>query len=175
MNGVLTIDIGASFVKSAVSDHDGVIVGKTTRLATPRPATHAALLAACRQIAANSGAFSRATVGFPGHIVDGCVLSAPNLDGDDWIQLAFEKLLADALACPVRLLNDADLHGYGAMSGEGLELVMTLGTGFGTSVFSSGRRLPHFEFGRFPFYGSHDGGVAYLDAYVGTVGARDVR
>jgi polyphosphate glucokinase len=50
----------------------------------------------------------------------------------------------------VRLANDADVQGLGVATGRGLELVVTLGTGFGSVVFFNGARL-HLELGHHPF------------------------
>jgi len=40
--------------------------------------------------------------------------------------------LAKRLKKPVRVMNDADVQGYGAIDGKGVEMVLTLGTGAGT-------------------------------------------
>ena len=37
------------------------------------------------------------------------------------------------------------------VSGQGLELVITLGTGFGTGVFYEGQMMPHLEISHQPF------------------------
>jgi polyphosphate glucokinase len=51
---------------------------------------------------------------------------------------------------PVRIANDADVQGLGAVSGKGLELLITLGTGVGSSLFVDGN-LAHLEMGHHPF------------------------
>jgi polyphosphate glucokinase len=45
----------------------------------------------------------------------------------------------------VRIANDADLQGLAVVSGNGLEIVITLGTGFGTAILKDGNLLPHVE------------------------------
>jgi polyphosphate glucokinase len=47
--------------------------------------------------------------------------------------------------------NDADLEGAAVGKGEGLELVITLGTGFGTGLYQNGRLAPHLELAHHPF------------------------
>ena len=57
---------------------------------------------------------------------------------------------------PVRLLNDADIQGLAAIKGEGLELVCTLGTGFGTAWFRDGELMPHMDLAHMAVYPKHD-------------------
>src|SRR2546427_382933 len=47
--------------------------------------------------------------------------------------------------------HDADVQGYGVISGEGVELVITLGTGFGSGLFVDGKLVPNLEIGHHPF------------------------
>jgi polyphosphate glucokinase len=51
----------------------------------------------------------------------------------------------------VRVINDADLQGYGVIEGRGVELVLTLGTGLGTALFVNGHLVPNLELGHHPF------------------------
>jgi polyphosphate glucokinase len=55
------------------------------------------------------------------------------------------------LGKPTKVANDADVQGAAVVNGDGLELVITLGTGFGTAVFLDGRLLPHLEIAHQPF------------------------
>ena len=61
--------------------------------------------------------------------------------------------LEGRLGKPTRLSNDADMHGLAVISGDGLELVLTLGTGLGTAVFLDGSPTPHLELALMPFQG----------------------
>jgi polyphosphate glucokinase len=49
------------------------------------------------------------------------------------------------LGKPVRTCNDADVQGLGVVKGKGVELVITLGTGFGSSLFLDGRLVPNMQ------------------------------
>ena len=51
----------------------------------------------------------------------------------------------------MRVANDADLQGMGAIAGEGVELVMTLGTGIGGALFTEGHIVPNLELGHIRF------------------------
>jgi polyphosphate glucokinase len=63
--------------------------------------------------------------------------------------------LADALTkafgIPTKVANDADIQGAAVVSGKGLEVVITLGTGFGTGLFYDGQLMPHLEVAHQPF------------------------
>jgi polyphosphate glucokinase len=95
-------------------------------------------------------AFDRVAVGFPGQIRHHKVVTAPHFGTEIWNGFNLSKALAGKLGKPVRLLNDADMQGLGAISGRGLELVITLGTGVGTALFRGGDLMPHFEFAHHP-------------------------
>ena len=94
--------------------------------------------------------------------------TAPNLGTDLWKGVNLNKLLTDALHKPVRIINDADLQGLGVVSEQGLEMVITLGTGIGTALLLDGHLLPHFELAHHPV--SHD---ETYDDYVGNSALRD--
>jgi polyphosphate glucokinase len=47
--------------------------------------------------------------------------------------------------------NDADVQGAAVIEGKGYEIVITLGTGFGTAFFMDGRLMPHMEFAHTTF------------------------
>jgi polyphosphate glucokinase len=42
------------------------------------------------------------------------------------------------------------MQGLGVVKGKGLEMVITLGTGFGTALLMDGHLLPHFELAHLP-------------------------
>jgi polyphosphate glucokinase len=145
----LAIDIGASGVKAMLLDQLGecmVPPQKRPRMPTPTPATPRAVLDVVEALVKPFTQFDRVSVGFPGVVRNGIILSAPNFE-EEWtgfhIAQAFERLLRK----PVRAANDADVQGFGAISGVGVELVLTLGTGVGTSLFVNGTLVPNLEFG----------------------------
>ena len=43
------------------------------------------------------------------------------------------------------------MQGYGAISGRGVELVLTLGTGLGSALFTDGHLCPGLELGHHPW------------------------
>jgi len=68
-----------------------------------------------------------------------------------WSKFDLETALSKALGKPTRVANDADVQGAAVIKGHGYEVVITLGTGFGTAFFISGRLLPHMEFAHVDF------------------------
>lgn len=146
----LAIDIGGSGIKGILLNHSGQPVSERIRMATPQPATPQAIWPIIAEIANNLGRFGRISVGFPGVIHQGLVKTAPNLDAS-WPGTNLVGELAQQLKKPVRAANDADVQGYGAIKGQGVELVITLGTGFGTALFVNGRLVPNLEIAHHPF------------------------
>lgn len=146
----LAIDIGGTGLKAAILDARGEMISERVRVPTPRPATPQAVLAALGPLVEPLRPFDRASVGFPGVVVDDTVRTAPNLDGD-WSGTALGADLGRLLGVAVHVANDADIQGYGAIEGRGVELVLTLGTGLGSALFVNGRLVPNLELGHHRF------------------------
>jgi polyphosphate glucokinase len=91
------------------------------------------------------------SVGFPGLIRHGKIITAPNLGTDVFAGFDLAKALSTRLKAPVRAVNDADMQGLAAIKGKGVEMVCTLGTGFGTALFNDGRLQVHLEIAHHPF------------------------
>jgi polyphosphate glucokinase len=94
--------------------------------------------------------FDRVSVGFPGVVRQGVTETAVNLH-PDWLGFDLADTLSHQLGKPVRVANDADLQGLGAVSGTGVEMVITLGTGIGAALFLNGKLVPNLELGHHPF------------------------
>jgi polyphosphate glucokinase len=73
----LSIDIGGSGLKASALDSDGKMLHDRVRTLTPYPLSPAALVQALEQLIVPLPAFDRVSVGFPGVVRDGHVLSAP--------------------------------------------------------------------------------------------------
>ncbi|HEY8945315.1 MAG TPA: ROK family protein, partial [Polyangiaceae bacterium] len=73
------------------------------------------------------------------------------LDSASWKGFQLEGELSEIAGTPVRVINDADLQGYGVVQGRGVELVLTLGTGLGSALFVNGHLVPNLELGHHPF------------------------
>ena len=147
----LAIDIGGTGIKMIVLDAGGRPVSERQRELTPRPATPAAMLAVIRKMIDAQGTFARVSVGFPGVVVRGVVRTAPNLDEQAWRNVRLQEKIERYTHKPTRVINDADLQGYGAITGRGVELVLTLGTGLGSALYVDGALVPNLELGHHPF------------------------
>ncbi len=108
------------------------------------------------------GPHDRITIGFPGVVRADYVVTAPNLGTDLWRDFKLARVIHERLGKPVRMLNDASVQGLGAISGNGVECALTMGTGMGFSLFERGRLAPHLEMSQHPI----KTGITY-DHYVG--------
>ncbi|HLV67764.1 MAG TPA: ROK family protein [Polyangiaceae bacterium] len=134
-----------------VLDAEGRPVNERLRFLTPRPAAPRAVIEVIEQMLAQQPPFDRVSVGFPGVVIHGVVHTAPNLDRASWQKYDLEGDLRRITRVPVRVINDADLQGYGVIDGRGVELVLTLGTGLGSALFVDGHLVPNLELGHHPF------------------------
>ena len=128
----LAIDVGGTGLKASVLDRAGRMLVKRSRVATPYPCSPTILLKALADLAAPLPSFDRISVGFPGVVRDGRTLTAPHFGDRPWRSLPLAATLSKRFGKPVRLLNDAEVQGFGIVKGRGLEVVLTLGTGAGT-------------------------------------------
>jgi polyphosphate glucokinase len=146
----LSIDVGGTGLKASVLDSRGRMVVGRILTDTPRPCPPKVLIAVLTQIASDLPAFDRVSVGFPGVVRDGIVITAPPLKHKLWSRFPLVQALKRKWGKPVRLLNDADMHGFAVIRGKGLELVVTLGTGVGTALFKDGRLMQRMELAHHP-------------------------
>lgn len=145
----LSIDVGGSGIKGMVLDEDGKPLNDKVRIATPRPAEPQDVLRTIAELAAQQPDFARVSVGFPGVVQDGVTRNAPNLDGE-WADFPLAAEVERITGRPTRAANDADVQGYGVVEGRGVEMVITLGTGMGSSIFIDGILVPNLELGHHP-------------------------
>lgn len=148
---ILAIDVGGTGLKAAVVDARGKLLCERVKVATPVGAPPPAIVDLLAELVRDLPDYRRVAVGFPGMVRDGVVRTAPNLGHDDWRGFPLADALAKALGKPVRLANDADVQGLAVIAGQGLEMVITLGTGFGTALYENGRLCPHLEISQQPF------------------------
>src|SRR5688572_9541710 len=147
---ILSIDIGGSRIKATILDPEGSMLMDFQKIATPLIPDPGNVIQAILELTRSFQEYHRVSVGFPGYTRQGIIYTAPNLSTPKWAGVNLSKLLFDVLNKPVRVLNDADMQGLGVVRGEGLEMVITLGTGFGTALFLDGNLLPHLEIAHHP-------------------------
>jgi len=147
----LAFDIGGSGLKASALDKNGEMVTERVRVDTPKPCPPALLLEKLKELTARLPPFDRVSVGFPGPVRKGRTLSSANLGSDEWNGFDLRRAIAKQTGKPTIVINDADMQGLGAIKGEGVEMVITLGTGVGSALFEDGRLAPHIELAHIPF------------------------
>jgi polyphosphate glucokinase len=147
----LAIDVGGSGLKASVIDDRGRLLTERVRVDTPVGSAPQKVVEALARLVAPLDAYERVSVGFPGVVRNGRVLTAPNLDHEGWKDFDLAGALGRALGKPVRVANDADVHGLAVIAGHGVEMVITLGTGFGSGLYLDGRPAPHLELSQHRF------------------------
>lgn len=161
----LAIDVGGTGLKASVLDPAGAMEVDPVRVPTSYPCPPTKLVETLRQLVLPLPVYDRVSVGFPGMVRDGCVLSAPHFVTEsgpgskivpdlveEWSGFDVAASLEAALEKPTKVVNDADLQGAAVVKGKGLELVVTLGTGVGTGLFFHGRLTPHIELAHHPLH-----------------------
>ncbi len=150
---VLGIDIGGSGVKGApVNIKTGELTGERHRLSTPQPATPQAVAETLLSLVTHFDWAGSIGCGFPAVVQNGIARTAANID-KSWIDTNVEILFSEATGCPTRVLNDADAAGLAEMefgagkNSKGTVIMITVGTGLGTAIFTDGHLLPNSEFG----------------------------
>ncbi len=165
----LAIDVGGTRLKGAILDPVGQPAAGPTRVNTPHPCPPEAALAVLLPGLEGLGHFDRISVGFPGVVRNGVVLTAPNLGTEAWRGFPLAAQLEARLGKPARMLNDATVQGLGVIGGQGLECVLTLGTGMGFALFRDGLPAPQLELGQ-----HHARKNDTYDAYIGNAALRSI-
>ena len=146
----LAVDIGGSGLKMLCLDAEGKPLTERLRVPTPDPSTPARLLAGLDALKTKMPECARGSVGYPGVIKKGVVLSAANLHPRG-LGFPLQSALQKRWTKPVRVANDAAVQGFGAIQGRGVEMIITLGTGMGSALFTDGRLCPGLELGHHPW------------------------
>jgi len=147
---IFCIDIGGSHIKGSILDSDGKMLEAYVKKETPKKSTPDNVLQTIKELAASFSGFDKISAGFPGYVKKGVVSTAPNLGTKDWAGVDLSSKISQLLNKPCHVVNDADMQGLGIASGKGLEMVVTLGTGFGTAILQDGNLLPHLELAHHP-------------------------
>ncbi|MGH9169255.1 MAG: ROK family protein [Acidimicrobiales bacterium] len=160
----LAIDIGGTGLKASVLDAEGRLLADRVRVPTTYPCPPELMVSVLTKLVKPLPASERASAGFPGVVRRGHVLTAPHFVTkagpgspvvkeleSKWKNFDLAGELSESLGVPVRIANDADLQGWAVVSGHGLEMVVTLGTGVGTALFMDGKLAPHLELAHHPF------------------------
>ncbi|MEU6208965.1 polyphosphate--glucose phosphotransferase [Streptomyces sp. JL4002] len=159
---IFGVDIGGTGIKGAPVDLErGDLAQERHKVPTPHPATPDGVAGCVVEVVRHFGWDGPLGVTFPGVVTGGVTRTAANMD-PSWIDVDTASLLSRALdGQPVTVLNDADAAGvaemtYGAGRGrDGTVILLTLGTGIGSALFTDGRLVPNSELGHLELKG-HD-------------------
>ncbi len=159
----LSVDIGGSGIKASIVNAQAVMVSDRVRVDTPYPCPPELLVETIADLTRDMLDVNRVSVGFPGLVRHGHVLEVPSLTRleyggerdpqmmERWHGFDLGHALAKVFRLPTKVVNDADMQGCAVVRGDGVEFVVTLGTGVGTALFNDGALLPHFELSHGPF------------------------
>ncbi|MER5776932.1 polyphosphate--glucose phosphotransferase [Streptomyces sp. NPDC002039] len=159
---IFGVDIGGSGIKGAPVDLErGELAQERHKELTPQPATPDGVADRVVDVVRHFDWNGPVGVTFPGVVTGGVTRTAANMD-KAWIGVDTAALLSERLdGLPVTVLNDADAAGvaemtYGAGKGvSGTVILLTLGTGIGSALFTDGRLVPNTELGHLELHG-HD-------------------
>jgi len=150
---ILGVDIGGTGIKGAIVDIDkGVLLTERHRILTPPKGKPRPIAKTVKEIADHFQWSGPIGCGLPAAVRQGIVLTASNIH-KTWIGTNVESLFAETTGCPVKVINDADAAGLAEMTfgagkdHEGVVLLITIGTGLGTVLFTKGQLLPNAELG----------------------------
>ena len=166
---ILGIDVGGSGIKGAPVDVlTGELLAERIRIPTPQPSKPQKVAKVVAEIAKGFRWNGPIGVGFPAPIVDGKVMAAANIHRK-WVGQNVSALFAKTTGCPVYVFNDADAAGTAEMrlgtgkGRKGVVIVITIGTGLGSAIFTEGCLLPGTELGHLEM-GGKDAEIRASDA-----------
>ncbi|MEU6364482.1 polyphosphate--glucose phosphotransferase [Streptomyces sp. NPDC046931] len=160
---IFGVDIGGSGIKGAPVDLDrGELVQERFKVLTPHPATPESVADGVKEVVGHFGWTGPVGITFPGVVTGGSTIrTAANVD-KSWIDTDARALFGERLGgLPVTLLNDADAAGVAEMrfgagrDRRGTVIMLTLGTGIGSALFTDGALVPNTELGHLELNG-HD-------------------
>jgi polyphosphate glucokinase len=124
---ILVIDVGGTHIKVRATGHK-----KRMEIPSGLKMTANKMVAAVRKIIAG-WKYDAVTIGYPGPVLHGHIVSEPHNLGHGWVKFNFKK----AFGCPVKIINDAAMQALGSYKG-GRMLFLGLGTGLGSAMIVDG-------------------------------------
>jgi polyphosphate glucokinase len=157
---ILGLDVGGSGIKGAMVDTiTGTLLTDRYRIDTPDGAEPYDVVRTVQQICQYFAYSGPAGVGFPAIVQHGIVLSAANIS-ENWLNQNLNVLLSQETGNQFFGLNDADAAGIAEMKfgigqeyQKGVVILLTIGTGIGSAIFSDGVLVPNTEFGHMKIRG----------------------
>ncbi|NNE30100.1 MAG: ROK family protein, partial [Saprospiraceae bacterium] len=144
---ILGLDIGGTGIKGGmVNLKSGEMVSERFRLNTPKPSLPKAVAETAAKIIEHFDYQGIVGCGFPAIVKNGTAHSAANIHSS-WIGTHAEELISKESGCQIFACNDADVAGlaemrFGAGKGKsGSVLLITIGTGLGSALFTDGKMV----------------------------------
>src|ERR1700722_10221290 len=136
---VLAIDVGGTHVKIRGSSSRETREFESGPTMTPRR-----MVARVRELAADMK-YDVVSIGYPGVVVHGKIVTEPHNLGRGWVGFNFRK----AFGRPTQVMNDAAMQAIGSYEG-GRMLFLGLGTGLGSALVVDGTVAP-MELAHLPY------------------------
>jgi polyphosphate glucokinase len=136
---ILVVDVGGTHIKVRATSHKGRIVIPSG------PKMTAKKMVAAVRAAVAGWTFDAVTIGYPGVVLRGHIVSEPHNLGQDWVGFNFTK----AFDRPVRIINDAAMQALAGYRGKRM-LFLGLGTGLGSAMIVDGILAP-MELAHLPY------------------------
>lgn len=154
---ILGIDIGGSGIKGAIVNIEkGTLESERHRIPTPQPSTPEQVAESVATLANHFQWKGKIGCGFPATVQNGTARTAANID-KSWIGTNVSDLFSQKTGCTTSVVNDADAAGlaelnFGAGKHEnGVLLMLTIGTGIGSALFTRRLLVPNTELGHIYF------------------------
>lgn len=155
---VLGIDIGGSGIKGAIVNiKTGEKLTERFRIPTPPPSKKPKEMAkVVHKIIKHFNYNGPVGCGFPTLIKKGICKTPGNLH-NKWVDTDVTKLFSETTGLPFTVINDADAACYAEMNYgigkdlKGFVIMITIGTGLGSSAYLDGKLIPNFELGQIPY------------------------
>ena len=136
---VLAIDIGGTNIKILVTGQKEPRKFPSGEKMTPKQ-----MVAGVKKLAGD-WQYDVVSIGYPGLVKEGRLVSEPNNLAPGWVGFDFER----AFGRPVKLINDAAMQALGSYQG-GVMLFLGLGTGLGSALVVNSTVVP-MELGRLSY------------------------
>lgn len=156
---VLGIDIGSYGIKGAIVDTVlGEIISKKKSTGSLEDTRPHKLISQMHTIVKQFDWKGPIGCAFPAAMNRGIVISANRVD-EAWVDTDAAHLFSEITGCKVSVINDTDAAGLAEMTfgagknQKGTTIVLTVGTGIGSSIFNNGILLPNTELGQIQIKG----------------------
>src|SRR5262245_12686742 len=128
---VLVVDIGGTNVKILATGQ-----AEPRKFPSGPEMTPKQMVSGVKQLA-QEWKYEAVSIGYPGLIHRGRIVSEPHNLAPGWVGFNFEA----AFGCPVKIINDAAMQALGSYQG-GTLLFLGLGTGLGSALVVEGAVVP---------------------------------